>query len=84
MKRASINREAEIQGLHSDMTNLQDEMVDLLNKWHKFESGNLNVNSSSSSSAGVCTQSLSNTGLNKHSQHGRHLRPSQADKRLFH
>ena len=80
MERIAINREAEIQGLQSDMTNLQGEMVDLLNKWHKFEGGNMNVNSSSSNSAGVCTQSLANTGLNKHSQHGRLSHPSQSDK----
>ena len=84
MERTAINREAEIQGLQSEMKNLQDEMVDLLNKWHKFEGGNLNVNSSSGNSAGVCTPSLANTGLNKHSQHGRFLHPSQSDTKFFH
>jgi len=76
MERTAIDREAEIQGLQSVMTNLQGEMVDLLNKWHKLEGGNLNVNSSSSNSAGVCHQSLANTGLNKHSQNGHFLHPS--------
>jgi hypothetical protein len=36
MERTATNREAEIRGLQSDMANLQGEMVDLLNKWHKF------------------------------------------------
>jgi len=70
-ERTSINQEAEIQGLQSDMLNLQDEVVDLMNKLHKYE-GNVNVEFSSSNSAGVCIQSLvKNTGLNKNSQHAR-------------
>jgi hypothetical protein len=63
MQRTAINREEEIQALQSDMTNLQAEMVDLLNTLHKVD-----MNSSSSNSAGVCTQLFANTGLNKHSQ----------------
>jgi hypothetical protein len=39
MRRRAINRGSEIQGLQSDMTNLQGEMVDLLNKLHEFEGG---------------------------------------------
>jgi hypothetical protein len=77
MRRTTIDRGAEIHGLQSEMTNLQGEMVDLLKKIHELEGGK-NMNSSSSASAGVCTKSLANTGLNKHSQ------PSQSNKRPFH